>query len=368
MTRSDRAGRVGMALAGVMLLAGPFTAPPMVHAGAPPVAQSAVRPDAESGAESASQFAVQPAAQPGLQTRALIVSGAAGSDEYAERQRTWREALFAHLTQRLAVPPSHVTVLTEREEEGQHVASASNVREALAALATTQTDADTLFIVLFGHGTFDGVAAKFNLVGPDLDADQWRTMLAGIPGRLVFVQTASASFPFLKTLAAPNRIVITSTAAVGQKYDTVFAEHFVAAFAPDTAHADLDQDGRISIWEAFSYASNESVRYYEQRGQLAVEKALLDDTGKGIGRDLLSKGDDGLLASRTFLDPDPLTAASSDPSVTLLIGRRNTLEGELDELKRKQTFMPPADYRRELERLVIDIARTSREIRLRTRS
>jgi hypothetical protein len=302
------------------------------------------------------------------QTRALVVSGAPGSDEYAERQQAWRETIVAHLTGHLEVPQTHVRVLAEREGTGYPVASAAAVRDALEGFARTHTDADTLFVILFGHGTFDGVAAKFNLVGPDLDADGWLSLLREVPGRLVFVQTASASFPFLKALAAPGRVVITATASPGQKYDTVFADHFVAALASDTADADLDKDGRISIWEAFSYASTQTARYYEQRGQLPVEKALLDDTGGGTGRDLLTEGADGLLASRTFLDPDPLTAGLSDPSVTLLIGRRNTLEAELDELKRKKSFMPTDDYARELERLVIDIARTSREIRLRTKS
>ncbi len=302
------------------------------------------------------------------QTRALVVSGAPGSDEYAERQQAWREAIVAHLTGHLEVPQAHVRVLAERDGTGYPVASAAAVREALDALARSQADTDTLFVILFGHGTFDGVSAKFNLVGPDLDADTWLSLLRSVPGRLVFVQTASASFPFLKALAAPGRVVITSTASPGQKYDTVFADHFVAALAPDTADADLDKDGRISMWEAFAYASTQTARYYEQRGQLPVEKALLDDTGGGTGRDLLTDGADGLLASRTFLDPDPLTAGLSDPSVTLLIGRRNTLEAELDELKRKKSFMPTDDYARELERLIIDIARTSREIRLRTRS
>lgn len=307
-------------------------------------------------------------AQPGPQTRVLIVSGAPGSDEYTERQQAWRESLVSHLTGRLAVPQSRVTVLAERDGAGFPPATAANVRAAVQEAVETLTEADTFLVVLFGHGTFDGVAAKFNLVGPDLDADEWRSLLRGLRARLVFVQTASASFPFLKTLAAPGRVVITATAAAGQKYDTVFADHFVAAFAPDTADADLDKDGRISVWEAFAFGSAQTARYYEQRGQLPVEKALLDDTGTGTGRDLLTQGQDGLLASRTFLDPDPLGAGASDPSVTLLIGRRNTLEGELDELKRKKGFMPADDYARELERLIIDIARTSRDIRMRTKS
>lgn len=302
------------------------------------------------------------------QTRVLVVSGAPGSDEYAERQQAWRESFLTHATDRLGVPIERVTVLAERDGSGHPVATAANVREALARIAEAQRPADTLLVLLLGHGTYDGVAAKFNLVGPDLDAEEWKGLIASLEGRVVFVQTASASFPYLKTLAAPGRVVITATASPGQKYDTVFAEYFVAAFAPDTTDVDLDKDDRISIWEAFAYASARTASYYETRGQLPVEKALLDDTGGGAGRDLLTQGQDGLLASRTFLDPDPLIAAATDPSVTLLIGRRNTIEAELDELKRKKGFMPADDYARELERLVVDIARTSREIRQRTKS
>ena len=40
------------------------------------------------------------------QTRVLIVSGAVGSDEYAEQQKKWRETLVAQLTTRFQVPAS----------------------------------------------------------------------------------------------------------------------------------------------------------------------------------------------------------------------------------------------------------------------
>ena len=301
------------------------------------------------------------------QTRVLIVSGAPGSEEYAERQKAWRERLVAEFTTRLAIPASRIVVLAEAAVDGYQSATAVNVRQAISTIRASQAADDTLLVVLFGHGTFDGVDAKFNLVGPDLTAREWRDLLAGTPGRLVFVQTASSSFPFLAALAGPNRVVMTATDSPQQKYDTVFGEHFVAAFTPDADGADLDADGRISMWEAFAYASEASRRYYQQRGQLAVERALLDDSGDGVGRLVGKDGEDGLFASRLFLDPDP-AIASGDPSVTLLIGRRNTLETELDELRRKKGFMPEADYERELERVIIDIARVSRDIRRRTKS
>lgn len=318
------------------------------------------------GAAGARAQPLPPAPAP-PQTRVLIVSGAAGSDEYTATQKKWRETLVTQLTTRLGVPASRLVVLAERAGDGYQAASAVNLRQALATIRASQGQADTLLIVLFGHGTFDGVDAKFNLVGPDLTAHEWRDALAGIPGRLVFVQTASASFPFLAALAAPNRVVMTATDSPQQKYDTVFGEYFVAAFTPEADEADLDKDGRISMWEAFAYAAESSKRYYQQRGQLSVERALLDDSGDGVGRDIAKQGDDGLLASRLFLDPDPATA-SGDPSVTLLIGRRNTLETELDELRRKKGFMPEADYARELERVIVDIARVSRDIRRRIKS
>ena len=301
------------------------------------------------------------------QTRVLIVSGAAGSDEYAEQQKKWRETLVAQLATRFAVPASRTVVLAEKAGDGLQAATAVNLRQALAAIRASQGTADTLLVVLFGHGTFDGVDAKFNLVGPDLTSHEWRDALAGIPGRLVFVQTAWRASRSSPRWPHPNRVVMTATDSPQQKYDTVFGEHFVAAFTPEAAEADLDKDGRISMWEAFAYAADASKRYYQQRGQLSVERALLDDSGDGVGRDVAKQGEDGLLASRLFLDPDPATA-SGDPSVTLLIGRRNTLETELDELRRKKGFMPDDDYDRELERVIVDIARVSRDIRRRIKS
>ena len=46
-----------------------------------------------------------------------------------------------------------------------------------------------------------------------------------------------------------------------------------------------------------------------------------------------------------------------------LLARRERLLSDLDQLKRKRTFMPPRDYDAELERLILEIARVSQRIR-----
>lgn len=295
---------------------------------------------------------------------ALVVSGASGSAQHAADHARWREALVNALRGRLAFPPDHVVVLQEGPPAEAGTATAAAVRRAFRALAARMSARDLLLVVLIGHGTFDGVEAKFNLVGPDLEADEWRALADLVPGRLVFVNTASSSAPFLPRLAGPRRVVITATATPAQQYDTVFPEFFTKAF--ETDESDLDKDGRVSIGEAFAYASSRVRRWYLERGQLATERALLDDTGDGAGKEAGELGDDGAVASRWFLDAGPAVDASSDPALSELLARRDALETALDELRRKREFMPPADYARELEQLLIEHARVSRRIRNRS--
>ncbi len=291
---------------------------------------------------------------------ALIVSGASGGAEYAQQYAQWSEALSKMLTDRMRLDPAHVTVLTEGAPPAS-VASAENVRRVLVAMREAVAREDLLFIVLIGHGTFDGADAKFNLVGPDLASTEWAALLRPIAGRVVFVNTTSGSFPFLEHLTGSQRIVITATDVAAQRFDTVFPGYFAAAFSAEAA--DLDKNGRISIWEAFAAASAAVRRHYQQRGQLATERALLDDNGDGVGSDMVNPGEDGSLASRTYLD-EPLPGARPTDEVLLkLLQRKATLEADVDDLKIRRTFLAPDEYAREFERVMIELARVSHDIR-----
>ena len=292
---------------------------------------------------------------------ALIVSGVSGGEPYAERYDRWRAALVDALRGNLRFPDDHLYVLAETPGSGVGRASREGVRQAFAALRERMTDDALLFVVLIGHGTFDGVDAKFNLVGPDLEAREWRALVQPLPGQLILANTTAASFPFLERLAAERRIIITATDSAAQRYETRFAEFFASAFEPSTS--DFDKDGRVSIWEAFTFASAAVRRWYEQQGRLSTERPILDDTGDGVGKEAGEPGLDGSLARRTFLEPHVEPVLDANPVLVELFERRERLEAEVEALTLGRDQMVPEAYARELERLLIELALVSREIR-----
>jgi len=291
---------------------------------------------------------------------ALIVTGASGGAPYAARYDQWRARLATALIDHLGFRPDHVRVLGETAQAGVALASAGSVRAALASFAQQATREDVMLVVLIGHGTFDGVAAKFNLVGPDLDASQWAAMLQPVRGQVIVVNTTSASFPFLDTLSRRGRVVITATDTRAARYDTVFPEYFVKAI--EQAAVDAAGGGRVSIWDIFTAASAGVRRYYEQRGQLPVEHALLDDLGDGQGKDAERPGTDTAVAQAVYVNADP-AAAAQDPATRALVARRDQLTAQIEELKARKASMSADDYAAQLERLLMELATVSKALR-----
>ena len=296
---------------------------------------------------------------------ALIVSGAAGGAEYVAQYDRWTAQLSKTLTESLKFDPALVTVLSDATRSVD-TATSENVRRVIGSIAARITRDDVLFVLLIGHGTFDGTDAKFNLVGPDLESVEWSALLKAIAGRVVLVNTSSASFPFLERLSGPRRIVITATDSPAQRYDTVFPEYFIRALTDPAA--DLDKNERVSIWEAFAAASAAVRRHYQQRGQLSTEHALLDDNGDGVGNEVTTPGNDGSLASRTYLDESLPGAQPTDEVLLKLLQRKAMIEAEVEDLKIRRQFLGPAEYAKEFERLMIELAQVSHDIRQRTKT
>ena len=240
---------------------------------------------------------------------ALIVSGVSGTEKFAASQKAWVSSLQSTLEKRLGFAADRITVLSE-SGSGAAIANRDNVTRTLASLKSRLTADDTLLVVLIGHGTFDGTAAKFNLVGPDMDSREWKAALDGNPARLVFVNTTSSSFQFVPALSGKNRIVIAATDSAAQKYATMFPQYFIEAL-DQSAKADNDKNGRLSVWEAFTYASQAVKQAFEKQGTLVTERSVIDDNGDGVGREAAAAaGTDGVLAKTTFLDPLPASSSA----------------------------------------------------------
>ncbi len=293
---------------------------------------------------------------------ALVVTGASGGDAYRLKYDKWRASFVTTLHDTLGYPDDHVIVLAEVEGQGVGKATRENVQRALGDLRLRLTRDDQLLVLLIGHGSsLDGEDAKFNLVGPDLSASEWADLLKPMPGRLVFVDGTSASFPFLRKIAGRGRIVLTATDSAAQEFETIFPEFFVKAFGDPSA--DADKNGRVSVWEAFSYASVAVRQWFTQHGQLPTERSLVDDTGAGVGREAQNPGLDGASARVTYLDADVAPAATSDAALAALLKRRADLEALVEALKARKESLPPDQYGAELEKLLVELARISQQIR-----
>lgn len=289
-----------------------------------------------------------------------IVVGAPGTPEYASEFRTWADQW------RTAASKGGAEAITIGEADPSGTTSdRDRLRQLLADRATASTG--PLWIVLIGHGTYDGKEAKFNLRGPDvsdLDLSKW---LEPAKRPVVLIDCSSASAPFLSRLSAPNRIVITATRSGSEVNYARFGHYLSEAIADPPA--DLDKDGQVSLLEAFLSANHRVDEYYKTRSQLASEHALLDDNGDRMGtppdwfrgvratrRTKDGAQPDGLRAHQLHLIPSDRERKLPPP----LRARRDELERAIAALRDQKEKLPEAEYYARLEPLMIDLARLYR--------
>src|SRR5262245_3803332 len=215
----------------------------------------------------------------------LVLVGLAGDPEHGELFHKWGGEL-AESAGRLGVPADHVVYLVDQMQEGdKNVTGKATVEEIgktfdrFAKLATTD---DVMYVVLIGHGSYDGKTAKFNLPGPDISGADFNTQFRKLPTKqIVFVDTTSASGPFVNELSGPGRIVIAATRNGAENYSTLFGGYFVDALTGE--EADADKNRRVTMLEAFQFAKAAVQRAYDKEGLLSTEHAVLDDNGDKVG-------------------------------------------------------------------------------------
>jgi hypothetical protein len=286
----------------------------------------------------------------------VLVIGAPGEPEFAEQFSAWAE-----LWKQAAIKGAlRVRVI------GQDAAASTDDRTHLLNVLTEEVarPAGELWLVFIGHGTYDGRAAKFNLRGPDLSAEDLAAALKPCRRPLVIIQCASASGPFLPALSAPGRVIITATRS---GYEVNFARFggYLARAIGDPA-ADLDHDGQVSLLEAFLLAARQVDQFYREQGRLMTEHALLDDNGDGLGtppewfRGVRAvkapekgKSADGVRAHQMILARGQSEQALGPQERA----RRDQLEQALSALRSKKAEMKEDEYFSQLEKIMVETAR-----------
>lgn len=316
-----------------------------------------------AAAQEAKQTTTASKLPPDRRKFAVIITGIGGEEIYVEKFGGWKDKLRQALVNRLGFAEDQVFSLTEKPEEDEQKATAETVRQTFTKLRTAVGPDQQFFIFFIGHGSFDGKIAKFNLVGPDLSANDYSQMIDEIKARqVVIVNMASASGEFIKPLSGKGRIIITATKSGMEQNAPKFAEHFIASLG--NTEADADKNGRVSALESFNYAVKLTGDSFKQAGTLVTEHALLDDNGDGVGHPLAEAGD-GVLAKTTYLDSLPQQQAGGDLELAKLYEERMRLEGEIEQVKARKTEMKIEDYETALEKMLIDLAKLSQTIRAR---
>jgi hypothetical protein len=298
----------------------------------------------------------------------LIVVGLTTADDTtnAELFHKWGTQL-AESAAKLGVTKDRLVYLCDKPTEADKgvtgQATKDTVVKALDTFATQAGPDDIVFVTLIGHGTFSGGEAKFNLTGPDMTPATFKPLLEKLKAKqVVFVNTTSASGPFLADLSGPGRTIVTATRNGAEVYDTLFAGYFIDALTSEAA--DLDKNRRISVLEAFQFATAEVARAYEREGLLVTEHAMLDDDGDKEGtQKIISTSKDGKVAGILSLGTLDGAKASTDPKVAALIDEQRALERRIEGLRLMKDQMDPKKYESELEAAGLELARKTREIR-----
>lgn len=272
----------------------------------------------------------------------IIVRGADGAEEYRKKFTTQVEA-WATACSKAGFAP----------EVFKGEKTTAELQERLARAKPDRS----LWLVLIGHGTFDGREAKFNVDGPDFDAKQLAAWLAPLKQEVVVMHCASSSGGFIRPLAGKGRVIITATKSPDEVFYARFGEHFAEAVG-GLPEADLDQDKQVSLLEAFRHASKAAATFYENEGRLATEHALIEDNGDGVPtrRELLEAPPaeaklDGERAGQLVLvlseEEKKLTDAQR--------AKRDALESDLKKLKEQRAKLGDDEYYAKLEKLLREL-------------
>lgn len=234
--------------------------------------------------------------------RVWVIGGLAGDSERAERYLATVTRLRDSLRQQFGLPDRDVQVLFERGAKGLKACDEGNLMRELDAVRESATSGRPLWLILVGHAATGKDEARFHIPGRDVTARQLGERLSRASGNspLTVLLTHAASGSFLEALAGPNRCLLAAAAPGTEDNETEFP-HLLAEVLASPRGADVDGDGRVSVWELERAVTGRVEAWYRERGLVRTERAVVDGNGDGRA-DPDPAGDDVTCARAVGLD------------------------------------------------------------------
>jgi hypothetical protein len=279
------------------------------------------------------------------ESSALVISGAPGDDEHAKKYTVWSDMTKLLLVGEMGFLPDRVMVLSNEK------ATQTDVKDAFAKLKDQLKPADSFFLFLIGHGSYDGLEYKFNNVGPDLTGSDFSKLIGSLSaGRIVIVNSSSNSGGATEAMAGKNRMIVSATKTGFEGNDTVFYEYFLDGLQKSAA--DENKDHKTSVWEAFKFAVDGVERFYKDAGRIATEHPQISDNGSPMTGVVPQAP---VMASITSFNVDrPVTVA--DAKLQALLNEQKQIQQKIEALQINKASMLPEDFNKQIEDLILQLA------------
>jgi len=300
------------------------------------------------------------------QKYALIITGAAASQEIKGRFWQWSASLHDILSRDYGYTKDTITLLFDDGGDEQLTdfridgsSRRQDIEATISRLSEQLEAGDQLSIILIGHGSSTDDAAKFNIVGPDITGNEFAALLQGFNQQdLVIINGISAGYEFSTALSARGRVVLSATRTRAERYDPMFPQFFIEAL--ESRAGDRDKNARVSVLETYLYASQSVLAWYSDQGRLPTERAVLDDNGDAVfSLEPASGAGDGSLAEIAYFDLSNGSEIKQSPQALQLHTQMQEIERSIFLLRGQKTNYLEEDYWQQLEALLIDLARTT---------
>jgi len=283
----------------------------------------------------------------------LLIVGAPGEERFADGFRSAAEAWVT------AAESTNASIAIVGLDESEQ----NDLDRIEKWVADLQRDTPIpAWIVYIGHGTHTQKRTLLNLRGPDLGATELGEWLEPLERTLIFIHGGSASAPFINRLSKPNRILMTATRSGSELNYARFGERFAQVIASRTG--DANQDGQVSLLEAFVATAQSVEKFYENEGRLASEHALIDDNGDSVGTPsdwyrgerLVKQTEDGTtpdgFRSRqiAFIPSEQERRLTAEQRFA-----RDQLEAELEAIRAQKSAMDEDAYYDKLEEVLLEL-------------